>query len=63
MGCAEEDFAQWFNSPIINTRSWQNTIATLDRSKSWDIAEAYQNDVTAVFFFGQAVYMWAEAQD
>lgn len=35
MGCAEEDFTQWADSPIINTQVKMNPI--LDGNKSCDI--------------------------
>ena len=47
LGCAGESFAQWSNSPIINTRSSRKMNATLDGKKSCDIAEAYRNNATA----------------
>ena len=46
-GCAGEGFAQWSDSPIISTRSWWKTNATLVRNKSWDLAEPYRNNAIA----------------
>ena len=47
LGCAGEDFAQWSDSPIINTRSWWKMNKKLDGNKCCDIIEAYRNDATA----------------
>ena len=59
LGCAGEGFAQWSNSPIINTRSWRKINATLDGNKACDIAEAYRNNANEcdLFFWWQFFFL------